>query len=334
MITTANVSNVASNIVATIGETPLVRLDKLFPDSHASFYGKLEAANPSGSLKDRTSIFIVKKALEEGRINRGDTIIESSSGNMALGLAQACIHYGLKLIVVVDPNLNAHTEKLLKTYGARLEYVKTPAKKGGFLAARLNRVQELLQAIPNSFWTNQYGNPNNPLAHHKTIDEIMRDLGGAVDYLFVSTSTCGTLMGYADYIKEHNLGTKVIAVDALGSVLFGGKAAPRLIPGHGAGVQSQFVDTDKFEGHVKVSDLDCIEGCWSLLKKEGILCGGSTGGVIAAIDRYIKYIPNSSNCVFLLADRGERYLDTIYNPDWVLSNFPESEPMLKTSIGW
>lgn len=253
---------------------------------------------------------------------------------MALGLAQACIHFGLKLIVVVDPNLNAHTEKLLKTYGARLEYVRKPAKKGGFLAARLRRVQELLEGIPNSFWTNQYGNTNNPLAHHKTMEEIMRDLGEAVDYLFVSTSTCGTLMGYSDYIATNGHRTKVIAVDALGSVLFGGKAAPRLIPGHGAGVQSQFIDTQKFEGYVKVSDLDCIEGCWTLLKSEGILCGGSTGGVISAISRYIKYIPNSSNCVFLLADRGERYLDTIYNPDWIRSNFPESEPMLKTTIGW
>ncbi|GGZ31350.1 2,3-diaminopropionate biosynthesis protein SbnA [Echinicola pacifica] len=334
MITTANVSSVANNIVGTIGETPLVRLDKLFPSSHASFYGKLEAANPSGSLKDRTSIFIVKRALEEGEISRGHTIIESSSGNMALGLAQACIHYGLKLIVVVDPNLNAHTEKLLKAYGAQIEYVKTPAEEGGFLAARLNRVQELLKDIPNSFWTNQYGNKNNPLAHHKTIDEIMRDLSGAVDYLFVSTSTCGTLMGYADYIAENHHRTKVIAVDALGSVLFGGRPAPRLIPGHGAGVQSQFLDSDKIEGHIKVSDLDCIKGCWSLLKKEGILCGGSTGGVVAAISRYIRHIPDGSNCVFLLADKGERYLDTIYNPDWVLTNFPESKALLKTKVGW
>ncbi|GAB3011192.1 2,3-diaminopropionate biosynthesis protein SbnA [Cyclobacterium sediminis] len=334
MITTANEIKIANDIVATIGETPLVRLDKLFPSSGASFYGKLEAANPSGSLKDRTSIFMLKRALEEGEIKKGDTIIESSSGNMALGLAQACIHYGLKLIVVVDPNLNAHTEKLLKAYGARLEYVKEPTKKGSFLAARLDRVQELLQDIPNSFWTNQYGNPNNPLAHHKTIEEILRDLGGAVDYLFVSTSTCGTLMGYANYIAENNPSTKIIAVDAIGSVLFGGKAAPRLIPGHGAGVQSQFIDKKKFEGHIKVSDLDCVEGCWSLLKKEGVLCGGSTGGVIAAINRYIKYIPKDSNCVFLLADRGERYLDTIYNKDWIAEHFPKRKMKLNSSIGW
>ena len=172
------------------------------------------------------------------------------------------------------------------------------------------------------------------MAHHKTIDEIIRDLGGDVDYLFVSTSTCGTLMGYADYIHHHNLPTKLIAVDAVGSVLFGGTEAKRLIPGHGAGVPSQFLDTDKIAGNLAVSDIECIVGCWSLLKSEGILCGGSTGGVIAAINRYIICIPESSDCVFLLADRGERYLDTIYNLDWIKTNFPESEALLKSKVGW
>ncbi|MHA7056081.1 2,3-diaminopropionate biosynthesis protein SbnA [Aquimarina sp. M1] len=326
--------NTPKNIVDAIGKTPLVELRNLFPNCNANFYGKLEAANPSGSLKDRTSTFIVQQALREGIIKEGDTIIESSSGNMALGLAQACIHYNLKLIVVVDPKLNPHTEKLLKAYGATIEFIKHPLPEGGFLAARLQRVQELLHKYPNSYWTNQYGNPNNPLAHHQTIREIGDSLNGGVDYIFVATSTCGTLMGYADYIEEHNLKTKLVAVDAKGSVLFGGESKKRFIPGHGAGVASQFLKLEKIWDNAEVSDLDCIEGCWSLLKNEGILCGGSTGGVITAIENYTIHLEPSVNCVLLLSDRGERYLDTIYNLDWIQEKFPEYQEYKKSSIGW
>ncbi|SHG50810.1 cysteine synthase A [Salegentibacter echinorum] len=324
----------AGNIADAIGHTPLIQLKKLFSTNNINFFGKMEASNPGGSLKDRTSVFILKKAMENGSIKEGDTIIESSSGNMALGLAQACIHFNLQLVVVVDPNLNPHTERLLKAYGAKLSYVHTAVKNKGFLAARLNRVQELLQEIPNSYWTDQYGNPNNPLAHHQTIDEIIKKMNGDVDYIFVATSTCGTLMGYADYILENNLNIKIVAVDAVGSVLFGGPSKNRIIPGHGAGVPSQFLDVNKIWDHIAVSDLDCIEGCWSLLKKEGILCGGSTGGVISAIERYKSKMDNSTNCVFLLSDRGERYLDTIFNPEWVAKQFPESHQIKNSAIGW
>ncbi|GAA5043051.1 2,3-diaminopropionate biosynthesis protein SbnA [Marivirga lumbricoides] len=323
-----------NSILDSIGQTPLIQLNKIFSESKLNFYGKLEAANPSGSLKDRTSAFILKKAFEEGEIKIGDTIIESSSGNMALGLAQACLYYKLKLIVVVDPTLNKHTEKLLKTYGAHIEYVLEPLEEGGFLSARLNKVKQLLKSVPNSFWTNQYGNYNNPLAHHKAIEEIMIALDGNVDYIFVSTSTCGTLMGYADYISENNLSTKLIAVDAKGSVLFGGDSKKRLIPGHGSSVQSQFLQQERIYDYLTVSDLDCVEGCWSLLKSEGILCGGSTGGVVTAIRKYKEKLDDSSNCVFLLCDRGERYLDTIYNPDWLQSNFQTYKSIDNSVIGW
>lgn len=334
MITLDSRTKISDHIVSTIGNTPLIRLDRLFEDSSINLFGKLEAANPSGSVKDRTAMHILRKAFEEGKIRKGDTVIESSSGNMALGLAQACIFYGLQLIVVVDPKLNKHTEKLLQTYGAKIEYVRTPMTKGGFLAARLERVQQLLNNIPNSFWTNQYGNINNPLAHHKTMEEIMVAMEGQADYLFVAASTCGTMMGCADYIQKNGLNTKLVAVDAQGSVLFGGKQKKRLIPGHGAGVPSQFLDVDKIWDNVAVSDLECAKGCWSLLKQEGILCGGSTGGVVSAIEKYKIHMPANSNCVFLLCDRGERYLNTIYNKDWLLKELPECKNAFQPLNGW
>ncbi|HAI40729.1 MAG TPA: 2,3-diaminopropionate biosynthesis protein SbnA, partial [Maribacter sp.] len=238
---TQNITSISESIIDTVGNTPLVKLNNVLDDSHFNLFGKLEAANPAGSIKDRTSLYIIEQALASGTIKKGDTVIESSSGNMAVGLAQACLYYGLKLIVVVDPKLNSHTEKILRTYGVRIEHVTVPKKNGGYLAARLERVQQLLDQIPNSYWSNQYGNQNNPLTHHETMSELMDSLHGKLDYLFVATSTCGTLMGCADYIHENHLNTKIIAVDAVGSVLFGGPPLKRLIPGHGAGVPSQFL---------------------------------------------------------------------------------------------
>lgn len=311
----------AQGVLATIGSTPLVALKKLYAYRHVHFYGKSEFLNPGGSIKDRTALNILMEELKAGRIRRGDTIIESSSGNMAIGLAQACLYYGLKLTVVVDPKLNKQTEQILKTYGAKISRVHQAHPTEGFLGARLQRVQELLEDTPRSFWTNQYGNPNNPKTHEQTIAEITADINGPLDYLFVATSTCGTLMGCAKYIREHHLPTKLIAVDAVGSVIFGTPPAKRLIPGHGAGRPSQFLQRDWIHDVVHVTDEECVRGCHRLLKKEALLCGGSSGAIVSAVDKYLPNVPEGATCILMLCDRGERYLDTIYNEDWVAEHF-------------
>ncbi|SIR32980.1 2,3-diaminopropionate biosynthesis protein SbnA [Maribacter ulvicola] len=334
MITQNIATSISKSIIDTVGKTPLIKLSNINKNSNYKLFGKLEAANPAGSIKDRTSLFMIQKALDEGKIKKGDTVVESSSGNMAVGLAQVCLHFGLHLIVVVDPKLNSHTEKILRTYGVRIEKVTKPKDDGGYLGARLEKVQHLLDTIPNSFWSNQYGNQDNPLTHHQTMTEIMDALHGKLDYLFVATSTCGTLMGCADYIVEHNLNTKIIAVDAVGSVLFGGPPLKRLIPGHGAGVPSQFLNINKIHDHVYVDDVDCARGCWSLLENESILCGGSSGGMISAVNKYSKKIEAGSNCALFLCDRGERYLDTIYDQDWLLKELPESRNAFTPLGGW
>lgn len=268
---TLNVSKVSDNILDIVGYTPLVALHRLYEDLEFNIYGKMEAQNPGGSIKDRTALNILSKAIDQGKLRKGDTIIESSSGNMAIGLAQSCLYYGLNLVVVVDPKLNAQTEKILTTYGAKISRVTEPDSVGGFLQARLDRVKELLNEIPRSFWTNQYGNSDNPQTHRQTMHEIATALNYQVDYIFVATSTCGTIMGCADYIRENGLNTKIIAVDAEGSVLFGRKSEKRLIPGHGAGVPSQFLNQEKIHDVVHVSDKECVEGCQKLLKSEAIL---------------------------------------------------------------
>jgi len=316
-----NKTKIPLGILESIGNSPIVNLKRLDISEHLNVYAKLENTNPSGSLKDRTSLFILKKALKDGLIKEGSTIIESSSGNMALGLAQACLYLKLNLIVVVDPYINQATKDLLKVYGANIHVVTQPNKHGNYLEARLECVKQKLQEVPNSFWPNQYGNPNSPKAYYAMMDELMNSLNHNLDYLFIATSTCGTLMGCANYLTVNNYNTKIIAVDAKGSILFGGKPNKRLIPGHGSSVPSKFLDRSKIHDIVQVDDLECVIGCHKLLKSESILCGGSTGGVLSAIKKYTKYLPYQSRCAFLISDRGERYLNTIYNDSWLHENF-------------
>ncbi len=310
------------DILSTIGNTPLVRLSNVFNDYPFRLYAKLESFNPGGSIKDRAAYTIVKKAFDSGEISSGTTIIESSSGNMGIGLAQVCAALRLRLICVVDPKTTRQNIAILKAYGAEIDYVSTPDPlTGEFLRARINRVQSLLMSTPNSFWPDQYSNPNNALAHHQTMGEIVRELGGEVDYLFCATSTCGTISGCANYIREAGLTTKVYAVDAFGSVIFGGPSAKRLIPGHGAAIRPKLYQQDMFDRCIHVSDLDCVVGCRRLVLQESLLMGGSSGAVLMAVDAVKDEIPPHSTCVVIFPDRGERYLDTIYSDMWVEEHF-------------
>lgn len=318
----------SGNILEAIGSTPMVSLGRLF-DGKRSVYAKMEGANPAGSMKDRTSKNIIKSLLRNGEISEGSTIIESSSGNMAVGLAQVCKFHGLHLIIVVDPKLNPHVRKMLNAYGATVETVTEPLEEGGFLAARLQRVAQLLAIVPNSCWSNQYGSVENPNAYGSVMDEIT-NVVARIDYLFIATSTCGSIMGCADYVQSKGLSTKVVAVDAVGSVLFGGQSSKRSIPGHGAGIPSQFLDRTKIHDVIAVDDRDCVNGCNLLLDREAILGGGSMGALVSAFRRYEPCIPENSTSVLLFADRGERYLDTIYNPTWVAEHIDISNSTLKS----
>ena len=309
-------------VLAVIGNTPLVRLDRALGEIDFHLYSKLEALNPGGSIKDRTALSIIEAALEEDKLQLGDTVIESSSGNMGIGLAQACAYLGLNFICVVDPKVTAQNIEILRAYGTQIDMVpEADAGRGEFLQARLDRVEDLLHAIPGSFWPNQYANIYNPRAHRQTMEEITTVLHGKVDYLFCATSTCGTIRGCADYIKENKLKTKVLAVDAYGSVIFGGPRAKRLIPGHGAAVRPQLYQEDMADDCIYVSDLECVIGCRRLVRLEAILAGGSSGAVLMAVRKIRNTIPAGANCVMIFPDRGERYLDTIYSDRWIQKHF-------------
>jgi N-(2-amino-2-carboxyethyl)-L-glutamate synthase len=311
------------SILSTVGNTPLISLTRIFKDNRFRLFAKMEGFNPGGSAKDRPALNILKEAMEEGEITPDTVIIESSSGNLGIGLAQACRYFGLRLICVVDPKITQQNVRILKAYGAELDVVSEPdPQTGEYLQARINRVQALLRAIDDSYWPNQYANMANAGAHYRsTMREIDEALGGEIDYLFCATSTCGTIRGCADYVRDHKLKTRIFAIDAMGSVIFGGQSAKRLIPGHGATKRPDLYRQHMIDECVKVTDLDCVVGCRRLMRSEAVLAGGSSGGVLMAIDRVKDRIPRGAACVAILPDRGERYLDTVYSDDWVKEHF-------------
>ncbi|WP_114749845.1 2,3-diaminopropionate biosynthesis protein SbnA [Pleomorphovibrio marinus] len=314
-----NPNDLAEGVPSLIGNTGLIRLSRLFPEKQV--YGKLELMNPAGSIKDRTSKFIIEESLKSGLITKDSLVVESTSGNMGVGLAQICLYYGLKLRLVVDPYINKQTLHLLTTYGAEIEKMTEPDDSGSYLNARINRVQELLAKLPNAFWTRQYENILNPLAHHQTAREIVHQLGSEPDYLLAATSTCGTLMGMADFCNRYLRNTKVIPVDAYGSVIFGGRAAKRVIPGFGASKISPLLNQELLEPPLIMEEWESIVGCKKLLQKEAILAGGSTGALVAAMDSV--HLNSDQKAVIIICDRGERYMETIYSDQWIKKTYGE-----------
>jgi 2,3-diaminopropionate biosynthesis protein SbnA len=313
----------AGGILEAIGGTPLVQLEKIFEFTHFKSYAKLESLNPGGSSKDRPSVSIIENALQTGEINVDTLIIEASSGNTGIGLAMVCAYHGLRFRCLVDPKVTQLNINILAAYGAEIEMIEHPDPESGeFLPAKLKRIEETQATVKNSFWVNQYANEENSNAHYRsTIKEILRDLDGRMlDYLFIATATCGTIRGCLDYLVDHGYPTKVIAVDALGSQIFSNHRHDRLIPGLGSAICPNLTPTIGLNKTLHVTDIDCVVGCRRLARTEAILAGGSSGGVISAVEKMSREIPENSTVVALLPDRGERYLDTIYSDDWVQKN--------------
>ena len=307
---------ISSDVLDAIGNTPLVQLNRYLDTDDVRLAIKLEASNPGGSAKDRPAAAMLADAIEAGHVSEGSTIIESSSGNMGIGLAQACRFHGLRFICVVDPRAQPQNLGIMKALGATVDVVHEPID-GDFLASRLARVCHLLETIPNSFWLNQYSNPANPRSHRDgTIREIDEAFGGDLDFLFVAISSTGAAQGCQTYLQEMGRKTKVIAVDSTGSVLFGGERAPRMIPGLGAGRVPPLARGQKFQRVQRVSDLECVVGCRRAANREAMLVGGSAGGVLEAV-RGMQQDLAGKSCVVIAHDSGTRYLDTVYNDDWV-----------------
>lgn len=286
--------------------------------SNINLFIKLEAYNPTGSVKDRAASYILKKLLETGTIDHDTTIIESTSGNFGVALSAYCKYYGLKFIAVVDPNITTMNEMLIHSNGAEMVKVQQPDKHGGFLLTRIQKVKELAEGISNSYWINQYENPLNAGAYYHSLGKEICFQIDDIDFAFLGVSSGGTITGVSKKIKENFSHVKVIAVDVEGSVIFGKPSKKRYIPGIGSSMVPVILKNAVIDEVVITDELSTINACYELLEKHSFFVGGSSGSVLAGIKKYFTKNRQSGpvNVVAVFPDRGERYYDTIYNKEW------------------
>lgn len=299
-----------------IRETPAIHLDFAI-DSNVDLFAKLEYSNGVGSIKDRPALWVLKRAIERGKIGPETTILESSSGNFACALAVFCKMLGLNFVPVIDPNVSPLYEQTLRFMCKNVVKVTERDDTGGFLKTRLKKIQELLNIYGDAFWTNQYENIDAVEAHYNMTGEEIAKL--QVDYVFLGVSTGGTIAGVSQRIKEANPDVRVIAVDAEGSVIFGGRPKPRHLPGLGSSITPALVGQAQIDDVIIVPEVDAIDACWELLQKHRLFVGASTGSAYSAIGRYFAGRPqrSSSKVLFLCADRGAAYMDSVFDPAWV-----------------
>jgi cysteine synthase A len=326
---TREVNTVSRSGPAWIVDSPLhanvsdcfLRLEGLVA---ADVYLKLEGLNPAGSVKLRPAVWMIETLEAEGRLQAGyHHVIESSSGNLGIALALTCKVKGYAFTCVTDPNANPGAVRLMQAYGASVVMVRERDTMGGYLGTRIAYIRQMLATDPRAVWTNQYANPANAGAHYALTAPAIQRAFPDLDYLFIGAGTTGTLVGCASYFARHQPSTKVIGVDAVGSVTFGGPAARRHLPGLGTSRRPELADLHTPDEVVYVRERDAVRTCRSLLDRYGLLVGGSTGTVISAVEHY-PLRPGSS-VVAISPDFGDRYLDTLYDEDWVEARVPALE---------
>jgi cysteine synthase A len=288
-----------------------------FAGAHDVFL-KLEGFNVTGSIKIKTAIELVEDLERQGIARPHETVlVESSSGNLGLALSLVCAIKGYEFICVTDPNANRSTIRGIELYGGKVIVVEERDPATGYLGSRLKKIDEILQSDPNAVWLNQYANLANKNAHAmQTGDEIAREFD-RVDWIFVGTGTTGTLAGVSERLRPKFPGIKVVAVEPVGSVTFGGAPAKRNIPGIGTSVRPKLADLAKPDRIIEVSEDKTVAACLSFVRDYHLLVGGSTGTVLAAVQQLAGEFRSGDTIVAISPDLGEKYLDTVYDPIWV-----------------
>jgi N-(2-amino-2-carboxyethyl)-L-glutamate synthase len=307
--------------VKRVGDTPLVRVALVVGGRRRPVHLKLEGANPCGSLKDRTAASLLDDLERRGALAPGSILVESTSGNLGVALAWLARRRGYRFVAVVDPKTTPENVARMRRLGARVERVVKPDATGGYLLSRLERVRELCATSEAFVWPDQYTNPANPRAHERgTAPELLDQMQGDVDAIFVPVSTGGTLAGIASCVRRESPTTRLFAVDARGSVVLGGAAGPRLLTGIGASRPSSFLSPDLYDDRVLVADAEAFAFCRALTARTGIRVGGSSGAALAACARVLAADEDVAHVVCLCADRGEHYASTIYDDRWLARN--------------
>ena len=304
----------AENILKTIGNTPIVRLSKIFPNHNV--WIKVEKFNPGGSIKDRIALAMIEKAEKDGVINKDTTIIEPTSGNTGVGLAMVCAVKGYKLIVVMPESMSIERRKLMSAYGA--SFVLTPKEKG--TNGAVEKAKELVAEISNAWMPHQFENTANAEIHRQTTaQEILNDFPEGINYLITGIGTGGHITGVGEILKEKFPNTKVFAVEpTLSPVLSGGQAGAHPLQGIGAGFVPSILNTNIYDEIVQVEKDEAFEFTKRLAREEGILAGISTGASLSAIAKKLSDIEQNATILTVNYDSGDRY--------WSVADLFEENP--------
>jgi N-(2-amino-2-carboxyethyl)-L-glutamate synthase len=288
-----------------------------FAGGHDVFL-KLEGFNVTGSIKVKTAIALVEDLERRGIAKPNKTVIvESSSGNLGIALSMVCAIKGYKFICVGDPNVNRANIRGMEAYGAKVIIAEDRDSTGGFLESRFKIIDRILDSEPNAIWVNQYANIANKNAHaEQTANEIAREFD-RVDWVFVGAGTTGTLGGTSERLRQVFPDIRIVGVEPVGSVTFGGPPKKRYIPGIGTSKRPELADLANPDQVVAIEEHRTVEACVSFVRDYHLLIGGSTGTVLAAVEQLAPQFAPGDTVVAISADLGEKYLDTVYDPDWV-----------------
>jgi len=295
----------ANNILETIGNTPHVRINKLFP-SNLEVWSKLERANPGGSIKDRIALAMIEAAEKSGDLKPGSIIIEPTSGNTGIGLAMVAAVKGYEIILVMPESMSIERRRLMSVYGAKFEL--TPREKG--MKGAIEKAKELLASTPNAWMPQQFENPANPEIHKtQTAAEIIADFPEGIDYLITGVGTGGHITAVGKELKAAFPNVKIFAVEpVLSPVISGGEPGPHPLQGIGAGFIPKNLDVEVLDGVIQVSKEEAFEYSKRAAREEGIFQGISSGATMAALAKKIPEIPTNSKILIFNYDTGERYL--------------------------
>jgi 2,3-diaminopropionate biosynthesis protein SbnA len=283
---------------------------------------KCEGFNFAGSIKLKAATHMVEAAEKTGALGPDSILIESSSGNLGVALAMTAASKGYRFLCVTDSRCNLSNRRLMEAYGSGVHIINEPSAAGGLLGARIDYVRALCASDSRYVWLNQYDNPCNWEAHYRTTAPAIAREFPELDVLFVGAGTTGTLMGCARYFRDWQLPTRIVAIDATGSVTFGGVPGRRMIPGLGTSVRPKLLDESYVDDVVRVDEVETIRACHRLAR-HGFLFGGSTGTVVSGAVRWLAEQEQELTAAAIAPDLGERYLDTIYQSSWLRDLFGE-----------
>jgi 2,3-diaminopropionate biosynthesis protein SbnA len=295
--------------------------DELYVDLRSIFgqslFLKCEGFNFAGSIKLKAASEMIEAAERDGILTPGSILIESSSGNLGVAISMIAASKGYQFLCVTDSRCNLSTRRLMEALGSRVHIISEPDAVGGFLGARIDYVRAMCASDDRYVWLNQYTNPGNWQAHYRTTAPAIARQFPLQDVLFVGAGTTGTLMGCARFFKEWHRPVRIVAVDSVGSVTFGGAPGRRMIPGLGTSVRPPLLDESYIDEVVLVEEADTIRACHRLARR-GFLFGGSTGTAVSGATRWLEQHGSPDvTAVTIAPDLGERYLDTVYQTNWL-----------------